>query len=55
MGGETVEIIFANTVHPCNDLPGLSYTKECPSIPINFNNTDANPNGLLGKRFYQAK
>jgi len=43
------------SVHPCNDLPGLSTAKECPSIPVNFKNTRANPKGLISKRDYQAK
>ena len=43
------------SIHPCNELPGLPNAKECPSIPINFKNTDANPNGLLTRRYYKAK
>jgi murein DD-endopeptidase MepM/ murein hydrolase activator NlpD len=42
------------SIHPCNDLPGLPNAKECPSIPINFKNTEANPNGLIPKRYYKA-
>ena len=43
------------SIHPCNHLPGLSNAKECPSKPINFKNTLANPKGLLPKKYYQAK
>ncbi|MFC2137488.1 M23 family metallopeptidase [Bacteroidota bacterium] len=43
------------SIHPCNDLPGLPNEGDCPSFPINFKNTDPNPNGLEAKRYYKAK
>ena len=43
------------SIHPCNDLPGLPHAGDCPSIPINFKNTDPNPNGLQAGRYYEAK
>jgi murein DD-endopeptidase MepM/ murein hydrolase activator NlpD len=43
------------SVHPCNELPGLPNAGECPSIPVNFRNTDPNPNGLDAHKYYQAK
>lgn len=42
------------SVHPCNDLPGLPNPGDCPTLPVNFNNTDPNPNGLLWNKFYKA-
>jgi murein DD-endopeptidase MepM/ murein hydrolase activator NlpD len=43
------------SVHPCNQLPGLSDAGDCFSLPVNFKNTDPNPAGLIAARFYQAK
>ncbi len=43
------------SVHPCNQLPGLSNAGDCPTIRVNFRNTDPNPDGLEPKRFYGAK
>lgn len=42
------------SLHPCGALPGLPGTGSCPSIPANFRNTTANPNGLVAGLFYQA-
>lgn len=43
------------SIHPCNDLPGLPNPGDCPSLPINFRNTDSNPNGLEPDRYYEAR
>ena len=43
------------SVHPCNQLPGLPNPGDCPSLPVNFKNTDPNPTGLIAGRSYQAK
>ena len=43
------------SVHPCNELPGLPNAGDCPSLPVNFRNTDANPTGLIAHRAYVAK
>ena len=42
------------SLHPCGALPGLPGTGSCSSIPANFRNTAANPNGLVAGLFYQA-
>ena len=42
------------SLHPCRSLPGLPGTENCPSMPVNFRNTDANPEGLVRSRNYQA-
>ncbi len=42
------------SLHPCGALPGLPGTGSCQSIPVNFRNTTANPNGLVAGLFYQA-
>ena len=42
------------SLHPCASLPGLPGSDNCPSVPANFRNTDANPNGLLPNRRYEA-
>jgi len=42
------------SLHPCGDLPGLPGAGSCASIPVNFRNTVANPNGLAARRFYEA-
>lgn len=42
------------SLHPCGDLPGLPGAGTCDSIPVNFRNTDANPEGLIRRRFYEA-
>lgn len=43
------------SVHPCNELPGLPNAGECPSKPVNFRNTDPNPNGLQAHQSYTAR
>jgi murein DD-endopeptidase MepM/ murein hydrolase activator NlpD len=43
------------SVHPCNNLPGLPNAGDCPSLPVNFKNTDPNPSGLIAHRSYEAK
>ncbi len=43
------------SLHPCASLPGLPGTDNCPTIPVNFRNTDANPQGLVAGRFFQAQ
>lgn len=42
------------SLHPCNELPGLPNAGNCPSLPMNFRNTDPNPNGLMAGRSYTA-
>jgi murein DD-endopeptidase MepM/ murein hydrolase activator NlpD len=42
------------SVHPCNDLPGLPNATDCPSLPVNFKNTDPNPAGLAARTSYEA-
>ena len=44
------------SLHPCAMLPGLPGGDEssCPSIPLTFRNTDANPQGLVAGRSYRA-
>ena len=42
------------SLHPCGALPGLPGTGNCQSIPVNFRNTTANPNGLAAGLFYEA-
>ena len=42
------------SLHPCRSLPGLPGTDDCPTMPVNFRNTDANPNGLIASRRYEA-
>jgi murein DD-endopeptidase MepM/ murein hydrolase activator NlpD len=42
------------SIHPCNELPGLPNAGDCPSLPINFRNTDPNPGGLIARRYYEA-
>ena len=42
------------SLHPCQSLPGLPGTDSCPSMPVNFRNTDANPEGLISNRTYKA-
>lgn len=42
------------SLHPCRSLPGLPGTDNCPSMPVNFRNTDANPEGLIRNRNYEA-
>ena len=42
------------SLHPCRSLPGLPGTDSCPSMPVNFRNTDANPEGLIRNRSYEA-
>jgi len=42
------------SVHPCNQLPGLPNPGDCPTLPVNFRNTAANPEGLVAGDDYQA-
>lgn len=42
------------SLHPCNELPGLPGAGDCPTIPVNFRNTDPNPRGLEPRRAYEA-
>lgn len=42
------------SLHPCAELPGLPGTGDCPSMPVNFRNTSANPEGLIANRIYLA-
>lgn len=42
------------SLHPCSALPGLPGAGSCPSIPVNFRNTDPNPDGLQGNVHYEA-
>jgi len=42
------------SVHPCSNLPGLSTVADCPSIPVNFKNTESNPRGLGTWQCYTA-
>jgi murein DD-endopeptidase MepM/ murein hydrolase activator NlpD len=42
------------SVHPCGALPGLAPRAVCPSQPVNFRNTDANPHGLTAAHVYRA-
>ncbi len=43
------------SVHPCAGLPGLPNQTNCPSQPVTFSNTEANPNGLGTGECYSAK
>jgi|GEM_PF-1117329 len=43
------------SLHPCASLPGLPGSVNCPSIPVTFRNTDANPHGLGVRRIYTAE
>lgn len=42
------------SLHPCRSLPGLPGTDNCPTMPMNFRNTVANPDGLISNQNYQA-
>ena len=42
------------SVHPCAGLPGLPNETNCPTLPANFSNTEANPNGLGTGHCYTA-
>jgi murein DD-endopeptidase MepM/ murein hydrolase activator NlpD len=44
------------SLHPCARLPGLPGGDEtsCPTIPVTFRNTEANPRGLVAGRSYTA-
>lgn len=42
------------SLHPCQSLPGLPGMDSCPSMPLNFRNTEANPEGLIARRSYEA-
>lgn len=42
------------SLHPCGDLPGLPGAGSCVSIPVNFRNTDANPQGPVAGFTYEA-
>lgn len=43
------------SLHPCGALPGLPGTGQCDSIPVNFSNTEPNPDGLTAGRAYTAE
>lgn len=45
------------SLHPCGGLPGLTGVadKNCPTMPYNFRNTEANPEGLIARRTYTAE
>jgi murein DD-endopeptidase MepM/ murein hydrolase activator NlpD len=51
--GGTPHLHFS--IHPCNNLPGLPNAGNCPSLPVNFKNTDPNPAGLIVRISYEAK
>ncbi len=42
------------SVHPCGALPGLPGTGSCPSEPVNFSNTTANPIGPQAPFSFEA-
>lgn len=45
------------SVHVCGELPGVPGDRgleTCPSTPVNFRNTRANPAGLVAKEAYEA-
>jgi murein DD-endopeptidase MepM/ murein hydrolase activator NlpD len=42
------------SVHPCDELPGIPKAGICPSRPVSFRNTGANPDGLLPLYVYAA-
>ncbi len=42
------------SVHPCSGLPGLPNETNCPTSPVTFNNTEANPSGLGTWQCYTA-
>lgn len=44
------------SLHPCIGLPGLIGIPQgnCDTQPFNFSNTEANPDGLVARRKYQA-
>lgn len=53
--GGTPHLHFS--VHECGDLqglPGVVGLGPCPTLPVTFRNTEANPAGLAAKRFYEA-
>ncbi len=43
------------SLHPCESLPGLPGSDDCPTIPANFRNTDPNPQGPVVGRVYEAQ
>ncbi len=43
------------SLHPCGALPGLPGTGSCATIPANFRNTLANPEGLQPGLTYLAE
>jgi len=43
------------SLHPCNELPGLPNAGNCPTLPVNFRNTDPNPHGPQAHRTYHAQ
>ncbi|MGD8930742.1 MAG: M23 family metallopeptidase [Lysobacterales bacterium] len=43
------------SLHPCASLPGLPGSVDCPSIPVTFRNTDANPHGLAPRQTHIAE
>ncbi len=43
------------SLHSCGSLPDLpGGGSGCPTIPMNFRNTDPNPTGLVMGRAYRA-
>lgn len=42
------------SLHSCASLPGLPGSANCPTIPVTFRNTNANPHGLQRQRIYTA-
>ena len=43
------------SLHPCEGLPGLPHAGACPTIPVNFRNTEPNPHGLAAGHAYLAQ
>ena len=50
--GGTPHLHFS--LHTCGDLPDLAAAERCPTLPVTFRNTDANPQGLQAGRSYTA-
>lgn len=43
------------SLHQCNELPGLPNAGDCPTLPLNFRNTEPNPHGLQPGVSYAAE
>lgn len=43
------------SLHSCASLPGLPGSANCPSIPVTFRNTRANPHGPQREQIYTAE